>query len=281
VFTDAGGKVLEVVGGGRGLADGDYSSARFAHPQGMIASGDLVYVADTENHAVRVIDRKKKTVATIAGTGKLGTGRLADVATPAKTTALRSPWDLALVNNTLYVALAGSHQIATIDVAEQTVRLFAGSGQESLSDGPRLKAAFAQPSGLATDGKNLFVLDSETSSVRKIALASGEVSTLVGHGLFVFGDKDGPGDKARLQHPIGLAYGGGALWVADTYNSKLKRVDPSTGETKTVASGFAEPAGLLSLSNTTSLVADTNRDRIVRVDLATGATTPFPIDGLH
>lgn len=281
VFTDDGGNVLDIVGGGRGLADGDFKSARFAHPQGMVASTDLLYVADTENHAIRVIDRKAKTVSTIAGNGKLGTGRLDEAKVDAKSIALRSPWDLAIVNGTLYVALAGSHQIATLDPAKQTIQLFAGTGRESISDGPRLKATFAQPSGLATDGKNLFVLDSETSSVRKIDLQSGEVSTLVGKGLFVFGDKDGPGDEARLQHPIGLSYGGAALWVADTYNSKLKRVDPSTGETKTIATGFSEPAGLVALPGSVSLVADTNRDRIVRVDLATGATTPFAIGGLH
>ncbi len=278
VFTDESGKVLDVVGGGRGFADGDYKSARFAHPQGMIASGDLLYVADTENHAVRVIDRKAKTVSTIAGNGKLGTGRLAEGPATAKSTALRSPWDLAIVNGALYVALAGSHQIATLDPNKQTIQLFAGTGQESLSDGNRLKAAFAQPSGLATDGKDLFVLDSETSSVRKIDLQSGTVSTLVGHGLFVFGDVDGSGDKARLQHPIGLTYGGGALFVADTYNSKVKRVDPRTGETKTIAPGFSEPAGLV-FANEGLLIADTNRDRVVRMDLA-GGVTPWTISGL-
>jgi DNA-binding beta-propeller fold protein YncE len=272
VFTDAAGKVLDVVGGGRGFADGSYANARFAHPQGMVARGDVVYVADTENHAVRAIDRKAKTVTTIAGTGKLGTGRLHEGSTPAKSD-LRSPWDVAILNDKLYVALAGSHQIATLE--GDKLNLFAGTGQEYLSDGSRLKATFAQPSGLATDGKNLFVLDSETSSVRKIDPA-GEVTTLVGHGLFVFGDKDGPGDKARLQHPIGLAYGNGALWVADTYNSKIKRVDPNSGETKTITAGFSEPAGIAWTANGL-WVADTNRDRIARIELPSNAVTTVAV----
>jgi len=280
VFTDESGKVLDVVGGGRGFADGDFKTARFAHPQGMVASGDVLYVADTENHAVRVIDRKAKTVTTIAGNGKLGTGRLSEAAVAAKTTALRSPWDVAIVNGTLFVALAGSHQIVTLDPSKQTLQLFAGTGQEFLSDGARLKATFAQPSGLATDGKDLFVLDSETSSVRKIDLQTGNVSTLVGHGLFVFGDKDGPGDKARLQHPVGLTYSGGALYVADTYNSKIKRVDPATGETKTIAGGFFEPAGLTSIAKNTLLVADTNRDRVMKLDVVTGVASPLSFSGL-
>ena len=278
VFTDSTGKVTDIVGGGRGFADGGYQAARFAHPQGMTARGDLVYVADTENHSVRVIDRKSKTVTTIAGTGALGTARLSEGTTPAKT-ALRSPWDVAILNDKLYIALAGSHQVATLENDKLT--LFAGSGQESLSDGPRLKAAFAQPSGLATDGKNLFVLDSETSSIRKID-PSGVVTTLVGHGLFVFGDKDGDGDKARLQHPIGLTYGNGALFVADTYNAKIKRVDPSSGQTTTIAlpdKTLGEPAGLVWSSETVLLVADTNHDRIVRLDPTTRTADTFTLSG--
>ena len=288
VFVDEGGKVTDIVGDGtRGKSDGGYASARFAHPQGLVAMGDVVYVADTENHEVRAIDRKNKRVSTIAGTGALGEGRL-EGEVDGKKTALRSPWDLAVVGGKLYVALAGSHQIATLDpladLKGSKLTVFAGSGREDRIDGPRLKAALAQPSGLATDGKDLFVLDSETSSIRKIELASGAVTTLVGKALFVFGDKDGDGNTARLQHPIGLAYGDGALWVADTYNSKIKRVDPKTGETKTVASPgtkhdtLFEPSGLVVMPTTSAgtvlLIADTNHARIEKVAVGNGAPAP-------
>jgi DNA-binding beta-propeller fold protein YncE/thiol-disulfide isomerase/thioredoxin len=280
VLTDESGKTTATIGGGRGFADGSFASARFAHPQGLVAKGDFVFVADTENHAVRAIDRKAMTVTTLAGTGELGSGRLSNEIVDGKKTQLRSPWDVAVVGDTLYVALAGSHQIATLDPATHKLQLFAGTGQEYLSDGSRLKATFAQPSGLATDGKDLFVLDSETSSVRKIELASGDVSTLVGHGLFVFGDKDGDGDKARLQHPIGLTWADGALFVADTYNSKIKKIDPKSGTTFTLAGGadhkmFFEPAGLAPASSGTLLVADTDHDRIVKLTIATGAAEPW------
>ncbi len=281
VITDAGGKVRAIVGDGqRGLVDGPFEKARFAHPQGVAVLGDILYVADTENHVIRAIDRKTRTVTTVAGTGVLGSGRLGKDPLPGKSTALRSPWDLAVVGGKLYVALAGSHQIATLDPQTGVLQLFAGTGAENRSDGSRLVATFAQPSGLATDGKDLFVLDSETSSVRKIALATGDVTTLVGKALFVWGDLDGPGEKARLQHPIGLAFGGGALWVADTYNNKIKRIDPSTGETKTVAGGFglSEPAGLAFVDGNL-LVADTNSGRIAKVTQK-GEVSPFPLSGL-
>ncbi|MBI2388947.1 MAG: redoxin family protein [Deltaproteobacteria bacterium] len=283
VLLDDAGAVREVIGAGaRGFVDGAFDVARFAHPQGVAADGDVLYVADTENHAIRVVDRKAKTVTTLAGTGALGTGRLPDDPRPARATALRSPWDLAIVSGTLYVALAGSHQIATVDRQAATVRAFAGDGHEALKDGPRLEASFAQPSGLASDGKRLFVLDSETSSVRAIDLASGQVRTLLGKGLFVFGDVDGPGPQVRLQHPIGLAFGDGALWVADTYNSKIKRVDPISGETKTIGGGaqqLFEPAGLV-WSAGRLWVADTNRDRIVQMDAASGSQKPITLAGL-
>jgi len=281
VLVDKTGKVITTIGDGqRGLVDGGFDKARFAHPQGIAVFGGLVYVADTENHALRALDLKARTVTTVAGTGALGAGRLGKDPIAAKS-PLRSPWDLAVVNGTLYVAMAGSHQIATFDPAAQTIRLFAGTGAENRSDGSRLVATFAQPSGLATDGKDLFVLDSETSSLRKIALATGEVTTLLGKALFVWGDVDGPGEKARMQHPIGLAFGGGALWVADTYNGKIKRVDPSTGETKTIAGGFGlnEPAGLAWFEGAL-LVADTNSGRVAKVSADKGEVTTWPLVGL-
>ena len=100
-------------------------------------------------------------------------------------------------------------------------------------DGPRETACFAQPSGLALDpqGRHLYVADSETSAVRRIDLATGAVSTLLGAGLFAFGDVDGPLEEARLQHPLGVClwpddpHGGRRLLVADTYNHRVKRID--------------------------------------------------------
>jgi thiol-disulfide isomerase/thioredoxin len=278
VLIDDAGTVTDLVGGGRGFVDGDFETARFAHPQGIVAEGDLLFVADTENHAIRQIDRKAKRVTTLAGTGALGGGRMAFDPVPART-PLRSPWDLAIVSGRLYVAMAGSHQIALLDRGAQTIRAFAGTGQEHRSDGTLKTATFAQPSGLATDGRDLFVLDSETSSIRRIDLAAGEVETLVGEALFVWGDRDGEGSKVRLQHPIGLAFGDGALFVADTYNGKVKRVDPKNGATKTIAAGFSEPAGLAFAGPGSLLVADTNANRLVRLTTA-GSIAPLPLAGL-
>lgn len=282
VLLDKTGALEAVVGSGSaGRVDGDYASASFNRPQGLTEVGDDLYVADTGNHMIRRIDRKAKAVRTAAGTGELGYVRFSEDPVLARSVSLRSPWDLLHLKGTIYVALAGSHQIAAFDPAKGTIRGFAGSGLEARQDGDRWTSAFAQPSALATDGKELFVLDSETSSVRAIDLARAEVRTIVGEDLFVFGDKDGDRSVARLQHPIGMAYGDGALWVADTYNSKLKRVDPATGAVRTALAGeLDEPSGL-SISAQTAIIADTNHHRIVRYPIkGGGAAQAVVIAGL-
>ena len=285
VIVGRDGAATDVIGSGlAGALDGNYASASFHKPQGLAEAGDLIYVADTENHELRVIDRKARTVATIAGTGVLGARPLPAAALPARSTALRSPWDVAYVGGALYVALAGSHQIAAFDPKAGTIRAFAGDGRERRRDGTGADASFAQPSGLASDGQTLYVADSETSSVRAIDLASAAVRTIVGRDLFVFGDVDGTGEEVRLQHPIGVAWGAGAVWIADTYNSKLKRLDPKIGRVTTVAGGAArdqlfEPAGVAVRGNEV-IVADTHHDRLASFAVAGGAGRALAISGL-
>ena len=272
LIVDAEGKITDVVGSGaEGKKDGSFAEATFARPAGMAEALGNLYVADTASHAIRKIDRKAKTVTTVAGTGELG-GMIRDNAPrPALSTALRSPWDLVTLGDAMFVALAGSHQIGLFSPKTSEIRLYAGSGREARIDGALLDAAFAQPSALAIgkDAAELFVLDSETSSVRAIDLKARTVRTVVGKDLFVFGDVDGDRETTRLQHPIGMAWSDGALFVADTYNSKIKRVDPVTGVTKTLLGGrddklLDEPAGLAVLG-ADLVIADTNHHRIVRV----------------
>ena len=130
--------------------------------------------------------------------------------------------------------MAGTHQIWTLDLSTLEAAPYSGNGRENIKDGPLAAANHAQPSGLATDGVRLFTADSETSSVRVVDFnPDGRVRTLVGHGLFDFGDVDGGPDAARLQHPLGVSFDDGSLYVADTYNNKIKRLDPTTGDVHT------------------------------------------------
>ncbi len=284
VLTDASGKVTDVVGSGlAGNTDGSFAEASFRKPQGVTRLGNVIYVADTENHELRAIDLDKKNVTTVAGTGELGRGFLHG-STPARQAQLRSPWDVLAIGDKVYVALAGDHQIAVFDPKAETMSLFAGDGHERRQDGVGEGASFAQPSGLATDGKSLFVADSETSSIRAVDLKTAAVRTVVGKDLFVFGDVDGKANDVRLKHPIGIAFGAGSIWVADTYNSKIKKIDPATGATKTFAGGadrkaLFEPAGLV-VRGGDLVVADTDHHRIVTLAIANASEKEIAMDGL-
>lgn len=265
------GRVQAVIGAGApGLKDGSLAEARFHGPQGMAlaADGARLYVADTQNHAVRLIDLQAGTVMTLVG------GR--QDAVSGQTGTLTSPRDVALWRDRLFIAAAGSHQIWTVSAADGAPSVFAGTGEEGIEDGDRRRATLAQPEGLAVDGDSLYWVDAETSSVRRARLEGGPVETLVGTGLFDFGDADGVGATARLQHPEGIAAIAGVVYVADTYNRKIRILDPATGGVTTLAvtpgggePALAAPSGL-SLGGGNLYIADRDRHRIAAVDLASG-----------
>ena len=268
VITDLAGTLQAVIGSGAiGRKNGSFEYASFHHPQGMALNGDMLYVADTENHLLRKVDLKKRQVTTIAGTGVQRRGPwpgsmsgLNRWQSKPSTTALNSPWALHVHDGYLYIAMAGPHQIWRMSLDERRVGLFAGNGREDIVDGlllPRTPysmgtpgksvSSFAQPSGLTSDGKWLFVADSEGSSIRAVPFDVKEkVWTVVGSAsepsgrLFDFGDVDGPKEKVKLQHALGVAYHDNKIYVADTYNNKIKVVDAKSGETRTIA-GKKEP----------------------------------------
>lgn len=287
------GTVQQVIGSGdEGLQDGAPQTAQFRGPQGMALAGDALYVADTENHTIRRISLADWSVETVAGTGQQAMRY--ETGGAGLRTALNSPWDLALAGNTLYIAMAGFHQIWSMDLTSGIVRLFAGTGQEGLVDGPRLQAWFAQPSGLSTDGLRLYVADSEASAIRLVELGEGGfVRTLAGQGLFEFGDVDGIGDAIRLQHPLGLCYYDGALYIADSYNNKIKRLlphlracttllgsgEPGYADGTGAAARFREPGGL-SVAGGKLYIADTNNHTIRIAVLETLEVTTLRLRGL-
>jgi thiol-disulfide isomerase/thioredoxin len=304
VVTRLDGTLVDTIGTGTaGAVDGGFDKASFYRPQGMALErgpqgenslreqgGDSLYVADTENHLIRRVDLKAKTVQTVAGTGKQAHDYFRQG--PARTIELSSPWDLQLVGRQLYITMAGTHQIWKLDLDKQEVSTFAGSGREARQDGPPLEAGFAQPSGIASDGKRLFIADSESNIIRAIDIASGQVETLVGGDLFDFGDVDGEGNVVRLQHPLGVVALGDKVLIADTYNHKIKELDPNKRSVKTLLGAgkpgqvdggqakFYEPGGL-SIANGKLYIADTNNHAVRAVDLKTKQTSTLNIKGLQ
>jgi len=291
LITTKGGKVLDVAGSGEtGAADGEFAMATFNHPQGMAVGGDLLYVADTENHLIRQLDVKARTVTTIAGTGTQALGHYRRGS--AREVALSSPWDLVLEKDILYIAMAGPHQIWAMNLHHQEIGPYAGSGREARIDGPLMEAALAQPSGITSDGTNLYVADSEISSIRSVSLdPRGHVSTVVGLDLFEFGDVDGQGETVRLQHPLGVTHHNGVLYVADTYNHKIKAIGPRLATATTfLGTGkpgfrdgemaqFYEPGGV-SVAEGKLYIADTNNHAIRVADLHTKQVTTLQLTGL-
>ncbi len=319
VISKLDGTLISTVGSGViGDDDGDIATTTFNHPQGMALRGETLYIADTEGHRLRKVDLKKETVKTIAGTGEQGLGwpgieRIADIAdvptkwvgTPLET-KLNSPWALAISGNSLFIAMAGPHQIWKMPLDQSVIGPYAGNSVEDVVDGPLLPkipqqmgfAAFAQPSGLTANNKWLFVADSEGSSIRQVPLdGKGRVQTLLGTAglpeqrLFTFGDVDGDIRKARLQHPLDVCFAAGKLYVADTYNNKIKEIEIEKKTSRSIAgdikSGnsddpatFSQPAGLSHAAGKL-YVADTNNHTIRTINLADHTVATLPITGLE
>jgi hypothetical protein len=142
-------------------------------------------------------------------------------------------------------------------------------------------AALAQPQALSLLGRYLLFADSETSSIRAVDLQTHHVVTVVGRGLFDFGDTDGPADQVRLQHPQGLTFIGDTVFVADTFNHKIKAIGLQNGTSRTLAGGsgvLREPGGIARAGDFL-LVADTNHHRLVAVHASTGRVRELNIQG--
>ena len=277
VIATLEGRVEAIVGeGGAGAHDGPAAHASFHAPQGLAVAGKTLYVADTGNHLLRAVDLESLEVTTVGGSGERGTGaRVGDPHEPLSL-ALRSPWGLLAVSpEHLLIAMAGSHQIWIYDAGRGVLGPWAGSGHEEHTDGKLAEAAFAQPSGLAQAGRWVMVADSEISSVRVIDLEEAQVQTIVGRGLFDFGDHDGTPEEVLLQHPLDVAVDGNVLYVADTFNNKIKAITFGTMQTSTAFGDgrpevLHEPGGI-AVAGETLLIADTNNHRIVKGDRRTGA----------
>ncbi len=264
-------------------------------------------VADTVNHRLRGVTLSSGYVQTLAGNGvqrllDAGPARVTDSGAgtwsehhdggPADFAAdaidvgalglgtevsLSSPWDVVWSEKLqrVVIAMAGTHQIFAFDPLANEVSILAGSGLEGLLDGKAEEAWFAQSSGLAIDGEdNIWVADSETSSLRRLVVSDSGVTveTAVGKGLFDFGFRDGGADEARLQHPLGVTVlPDNSVAIADTYNGAVRRYDPATKSVSTLARGLAEPSDVVVVqvegSDPLLVVVESNKHQLVLVPI--------------
>ena len=285
--------LLEIIGEGAiGADDGPFDKARFHRPQGLALAGDTLWIADTENHLIRAADLAKKQVRTVLGTGKQVFDP--EAGKTGRAQGLNSPWDLAAQGTKLYISMAGQHQLFVMNTLTAMAEIYAGSGRENIRDGLAADANLAQPSGLALDParSRLYFADSEVSAIRYVDMKAARIQTVIGHGLFEFGDVDGNAEKARLQHCLGVAVLGDKLLVADTYNHKIKLLDPEARSAATFAGtgtpGAGTPGGPVAFFEPASVtvagdhlyVSDTNNHRLVMIDQKTKAWREVMIAGL-
>jgi len=246
------GRILRAYGSGAaGQLDGMENDAAFDNPQGMACVDNYLFVADSGNHLIRKIDLITHDVSTVAGLGKIGRVKTFESFDDPLKVPLNSPWDLTYHNGSLYIAMAGSHQVWSFDLSKNTIQVYAGTGVESIVNGTAEISTFAQPSAL-TVGEDLemmlFIADAESSAIRSIRLRDKYVNTIVGKGLFDFGEKDGKGSEASMQHPMGVVYDPKrkALWVADSFNHRIRhiKVSNNTVSSMRLQHPLAEPGGL-------------------------------------
>lgn len=327
IIFNATGTVLHKIGqcGVSGYQDGTFDEAKFNCPQGVAwLDQKTLFVADTENHVIRMVMLEQRKVQTIIGTGIQGTDVIGG--NPPLQQPISSPWDVVVYKTknmdmsfheddsqvpqkvVVIIAMAGTHQVWAYFM-EQTIWWryqvqnantcipIAGNGEErNRNNDYASKASFAQPSGLCLlrQAEEVFIADSESSSIRKMSLVAGKVSAVVGGAnnpmnLFAYGDVDGEKYQARLQHPLGVAHhptAASIVFVADTFNNKIKKLNIQTSQIQTMAIvddsanffNFNEPAGLCATPDGSNLlVLNTNNHEIVRVNLSNLQATRFDL----
>ncbi len=274
------GRVLREFGTGHGdMVDGPPGDAAFRNPRGLCLVRESLYVADTGNHALRRIRLLDGAVETVLGTGRPGQVREGAHEAGAQL-PLNQPWDVIGTLDRLFIAMAGSNQVWEYDLGQAKLKLLAGSGELGILDGPVRNAMFAHPAGLAQVQQTLYVADSATSAIRAIQVTQGQVQTLVGQGLYDFGEQDGQRRDARLQLPLALALDPSSplLWVVDSYNGSLRRLRLGGGEMTThdLPQPLDQPAALAAGAGSL-WIANSGAHEVLRYDLGSGKLGRLPI----
>ncbi|MBI4002966.1 MAG: SMP-30/gluconolactonase/LRE family protein [Nitrospira defluvii] len=271
---------------------GPAGAASLNEPKGLCVdqAGNL-YIADSENHVVRRVDRATGVITTVAGVCPAGmTGPVpsqpaadmpiaededpfADASTdatkaysqvtdlsgtvryvtggrltiehdsgdggPARHARLNFPSAVAVDRfGNLYIADTMNHRVRKVDAATGVITTVAGTGQARYSGdgGPAVLAALNEPTGLTVNDDALYIADQSNNRVRRMQLATGVITTVAGDGTAAYSGDQVPADQASLSGPSGVVLGGdGLLYVADTFNSRIRSVDSATGQIATVA----------------------------------------------
>lgn len=245
VATLAASGVVSIAGSGTsGFANGTGTLASFNLPSGITTDGTYLYVADTNNHAIRKILITSAEVTTFAGAYPAATSGVDNGAGTAA--RFRAPVGIVWYGTNLYVADSGNNIIRMIS-ASGDVSTFAGvGGIGSFANGASSVAGFNNPSGITTDGISLYVADTGNHAIRKIDISvSGvPVTTIAGpppSTILSPGFADGTGTNARFNSPVGIVISGTNLYVADSGNHAIRQLEIVTGKVTTLAGSYPVP----------------------------------------
>ena len=281
----SGGSMLLLAGvpGGAGTSDGVGAKARLSSPRGIVVYGDTLYVVEQQNHAVRKIDKSTGMVTTLAGyPGRSG---LDDgIGTNAR---FNAPEGIETDGTYLYISDTKNNTLRKIDISTGNVSTLAGKrGQSGSKDGIGKDALFNGPTAIVLLGNLLYVADTDNSIIRQVNKETGETVTVAGISRKK-GSDDGLGLSSTFNYPLAIASDGVYLYIADTYNHTIRRLDPGTGEVITLAGKPGEAGyqdGLLSealfyypyglaIKDTELFVADMLNEVIRVIDLSSGTVT--------
>jgi DNA-binding beta-propeller fold protein YncE len=236
-YTTQNNNVTTIAGsaGAIGSADGTGTAATFNYPTGITTDGTNLYVADNGNSTIRKIVISTLVVTTIAGSA--GANGSADGTGAAARFCY--PFGITTDGTNLYVTDYVNSTIRKIVISTLAVTTIAGSaGANGSADGTGTAATFNYPTGITTDGTNLYVADTYNSTIREIAISTGAVTTVAGS-AGTNGSADGTGTAATFNYPTDITTDGTNLYVADNGNNTIRKIVISTGAVTTVAGSIA------------------------------------------
>ena len=212
---------------------GAIKPASFHDPVNVVSDGTYLYVVDKDNNSIRKVSMASGYTTTLAGSGEFGH---ADGLGTAAT--FHFPSGITIAGSRLYVADNGNHAIRAIDLTTQQVTTLAGSYDiKGAADGVGTSASFNLPQGLVADpsGQNLYVTDQHNHEIRKVVIATGQVTTVAG--TTESGFSDGVGNAARFNMPANIAVApqGSTLYVTDASNNAIRKIDIATAQVTTLA----------------------------------------------
>jgi streptogramin lyase len=291
--TAAPGDISTIAGNGTGGYSGDggiATNAMLSDPMGVaLDADDNLYIADLTNHCIRRVDAVTGEITTVAGTGMQGFNGDGIAATLAQ---LSYPFAIALDGTgNLYIADSTNHRVRRVDKVTGLISTVAGTGSAGSSGdgGAATVAQMREPIDLAFDSfGNLFIAELRNHQIRKVDGSNGNISTVAGSGTLGYNGDGIAATTADLYYPSGIVLGSdGDLFIGDTGNDRIRRVDAVTGLIETVAGngvrGFSGDGGLataaqiaystgIGLDGVGNLfIADQDNHRVRRVDATTGA----------